>query len=1122
VVCNLGQRHGHLYTEGPLLSTPFMTILQTCRNALLTLATLCLGAVTAAAQSGTVKAEGQTLPGVTVRATQGNRILQTLTGDNGEFQFDGMSPGQWIVEADLFGFDHFRREVQVGTSPTKIDLTMQLRGRTAGQQAQRNQEQPPPETVENDQNNAAFGGSPEAAPQAAVQSSNESFLVNGTVSTGLQTNNNDFGPGGPGGPGGLGAQGFGPGGQNGFGDQNGQPGAGAQATAAGGGGRGGGGGGGGGRGGGGGFAGGGGGGGGGFGGGGRGGRGGGRGGPRQNQAFIGNRQRRGNNQIRVQFFYQVANSVANAAPFSLNGQQITNPSYAQNRIGLNIGGPFMIPKLFDLGSKVNFTINYSGNLQRGPFNSTTTVPTAAQRMGDFSGISNVIYQPGGNIPFPNNQIPLSMLSPIATGLENYIPLPNQNATQNLRILGSTPNNAQNLSVRFGFTLTRKDRLALQYNLQDRNSINEQTFGFRDQSQGMGNNTSLTWTHNFGSRMFNNLTGNFNRNTSSSLPYFANGLDVATYLGIDGTSPNPLNYGPPTLSFTNFGSLSDGNPVRTAVQNEGVSDAFSFNRGKHNISFGGGYTWYLNNTITDANGRGTFTFTGTATSELNQNLQPLPGTGWDFADFLLSLPTSNSVRFGSSSQYFRSNAYNLYTQDDWRVRNNLTINVGLRYEFFSPWHEKYGRMSNLDVGPGFTSVASVVAGGVGPYSGQFSDALINPDRTDFGPRLGISWKPKPNGKIVIRTGYGLYYNLGVYNKFSSQLAQQPPFAQSTTVNSSVGNVLTLATGLLASPPNKTITNSFAVDRFYRDAYAQTWTFYVQRDIPGSMVLEVGYQGTKGTHLDIQEIPNRAPPGSSPLSSYSNLSIANAVNFTYDLPVGNSIMNQGQVRLNRRFRRNMSFQVLYTRAKSIDDSSTFGGAGNTVAQNWLDLAAERGLSSFDRRNVLTGTYTLQSPVGVANGLLQNKPILEKALKDWTLSGNVTAETGTPLTARVLGNQSNVGGTGSIGSGRAEATGLPVDSGTGYFNLLAFTTVPLGQFGNAGRNTIPGPGLYSLNVSLSRNINLTERKRMEIRLDTTNVLNHPNITNFGTVVNSLTYGLPSSAGGMRTLSATIRFRF
>ena len=260
----------------------------------------------------------------------------------------------------------------------------------------------------------------------------------------------------------------------------------------------------------------------------------------------------------------------------------------------------------------------------------------------------------------------------------------------------------------------------------------------------------------------------------------------------------------------------------------------------------------------------------------------------------------------------------------------------------------------------------------------------------------------------------------------------------------------------------------------------------------------------------------------MTSEQNLLIGNAVNFNYDTPVGDSIMHQGQVRLNRRFRNNLSFQLLYTYAKSIDDSSTFGGAGNTVAQNSLDLAAERGLSSFDRRHVLTGTYTWQSPVGIRNGLFQNQPFLEKSLKDWTISGNITAETGTPLTARVLGNLSDTGGTGSIGSGRAEATGLPVEAGSGFFNLLAFTTPPPGQFGDAGRNTIPGPGLFSMNLSLARNINLSERKRMEIRVDSTNFLNHVNISNVGTVVNSLTYGLPSAAGGMRTLSATIRFRF
>ena len=168
-----------------------------------------------------------------------------------------------------------------------------------------------------------------------------------------------------------------------------------------------------------------------------------------------------------------------------------------------------------------------------------------------------------------------------------------------------------------------------------------------------------------------------------------------------------------------------------------------------------------------------------------------------------------------------------------------------------------------------------------------------------------------------------------------------------------------------------------------------------------------------------------------------------------------------------------------------------------------------------------YVIQSPVG-SNGVLANKKFLEDSLKDWTISGSVTLQTGTPLTARVLGNQSDIAGTGTIGSGRAQATGLPVDSGSGFFNLLAFTTPPPGQYGNAGRNTITGPGTFSMNLSLQRTITLHERMRLQFRVDANNVTNHVNITGIGTVVNSLTYGVPLSAGGMRSLSATLRFNF
>jgi hypothetical protein len=216
--------------------------------------------------------------------------------------------------------------------------------------------------------------------------------------------------------------------------------------------------------------------------------------------------------------------------------------------------------------------------------------------------------------------------------------------------------------------------------------------------------------------------------------------------------------------------------------------------------------------------------------------------------------------------------------------------------------------------------------------------------------------------------------------------------------------------------------------------------------------------------------------------------------------------------------------YTYSKSIDDSSTFGGAGNTVAQNWQDLTAERGLSSFDRRHSFDMSWVLTSPVGGTGSRVSPDSMTARLLKDWQLTGGLTAQTGTPLTARVLGNAAQgVAQTGGVGSGRAEATGVPVSSGSGLFNLLAFAIPPAGEFGDAGRNTIPGPGSVALNLSFGRSFQLNEsRRRLELRLEANNVLNHVNYTGFDTVVNASNYGLPVSAGGMRTVSIVGRFRF
>ncbi len=354
----------------------------------------------------------------------------------------------------------------------------------------------------------------------------------------------------------------------------------------------------------------------------------------------------------------------------------------------------------------------------------------------------------------------------------------------------------------------------------------------------------------------------------------------------------------------------------------------------------------------------------------------------------------------------------------------------------------------------------------------------------------------------------------------KLAQQPPFAVSESVNTSAANVLTLEQGFLAALPGD-ITNTYAIGANYKTPYAQTWNLTVQHELPHGMFLETGYVGTKGTHLDVLTLPNEGPTAS--LSSSEHNQLGNAVGFTYDSSVGNSILNAFHARFSQRFRRGVSFTANYAFSKSIDDSSTFGGVGNTTAQNWLDLAAERGLSSFDRRQVFDANWIFTSPVGAVGSRIAPTSLTGRLLKDWQLTGSVTAETGTPLTARALGNTAQLAQTNGVGSERADATGLPVETGTGFFNLAAFVAPPAGQFGNAGRNTIPGPGLVALNLTFGRAFALDEsRRRLELRFEANNVLNQVSFTNLNTVVNATNYGLPSAASAMRSVDIALRFRF
>ena len=536
---------------------------------------------------------------------------------------------------------------------------------------------------------------------------------------------------------------------------------------------------------------------------------------------------------------------------------------------------------------------------------------------------------------------------------------------------------------------------------------------------------------------------------------------------------------------------------------------------HNLSFGFGYRRMQNNVLSYASSRGSFQFGGAMTEGLNPDGTKIPGTGYDFADFLLGYPQTSSLRTGNDNNYFRGWAANGYAMDDWRVNRGLTINFGVRYEYFAPYTELYGHLANLDINPSFTAVDVVTAGGtgndgigsVGTYFGKYPASLVNGDPHLFSPRFGLAWRPSQKYNRLIRLGYSIFYSGSAYSSFATTMAAQPPFANEVNITGTIANPLTLQNGFPPSP--NILTNQYAINPNYKLGYTQTWTVAFQQTLPHNLLMELEYVGIKGTGLPIGFLPNQP---TIPADNSAPLRIPNASSFSYQTDVANSIMHAAQVRLTRRFTRGMSAVALYTFSKSIDDDST-------QVQDPYNLSLERALSTTDQRHRLNLTYMVSSPVGV-RGLWRNGGWKTRILAGWTTGGGFTYATGMPLTPTVGGTA-----TSSLFYLRANTTGAPLNApGYPFFNLSAFsTTPPVDEYGDAGRDIITGIPTLSLNAQLNRAWRFGEsRRQIQLSFRTNNVLNHVYISNFGTTVNSNTYGEPTGASATRTVTCVLRFNF
>lgn len=883
-----------------------------------------------------------------------------------------------------------------------------------------------------------------------------------------------------------------------------------------------------------------------------------RGGPQGIEALWGAQRvmRQRINRIHYSFYDTFGDSALNARPYSLYQANPPKISSWTESAGFNMGGPLKIPHVYDGTDKTFFYINFGGNWSRSPVDSFATVPTLAERNGDFSAENVQLYDPLSNLTGPRTLmsnvgcqqdaanapgtcIPTDRISPQALSLLNYIPLPNIPVTNvagqnfNYHLQTNLPGLGNRLNVNVTHQISSKLSLQVNYNLSNATSHSLNSFpGIEGNTFTRGQSVMIGLTQNWTKTFMHTSQLYFSRNRSLGLNSFSNLTDIGAQLGLTGISTNPFDYGLPQISFTNFTGLSDPTPSLNRSQTWRYVDNLRWMKDKHTVSVGGEIRKMDINRDTDPAANGQFAFTGLMTSQLTSTGAPVaspanclsatpsgPCIGSDFADFLLGLPANTKVQFGDTATYFRNWGFVGYASDDWHMFPKFTITYGARYEAFTPPTEINGHIANLAVSPDFTTVQCVTPVATGNCAQGTSASLFNGHYNNWAPRIGIAWQPpgkwfSGNHQMTIRAGYSMFYVESYLNTLASEMANQPPFATANTLTTQTvaSPPLSFLTNLSTALPS-TLTNTVAVNPNYQVPYAMIWNASIEYNLARNTFMEVMYTGTRGVHLD--ELLGFGP---------TNVT-TNAAGFTYDTTGAFSNFNALQLRLQKRMSHGLMFMARYTYSKSLDDASTIGGGGQTVIQNNADPRGDYGLSSFNMTHQFLGNFVYQLPFGERQRYAR-KGWEKQVLGAWRVNGSFTAHSGTPFTVRVFSKNPSCQNVPGVNSERADQNGnaaLANPTIQEWFNTAVFST-PSGCYGDAPRNSVIGPGAFTINSGLSKTFQFGRDglRRLDFTWNTTNLLNHVNYSGLSTVLGSSTFGQITGAAAMRTMTFTTRVNF
>jgi trimeric autotransporter adhesin len=853
------------------------------------------------------------------------------------------------------------------------------------------------------------------------------------------------------------------------------------------------------------------------------------------------------NQLHGEIFWNGGTSDLNAQPFVLAGQPPPSLSYSSDSYGATMGSQPFLPWITRPSPREYVLLSYSGQQSTSLVNQFGIVPTELERRGDFSQLFGPtgelipIYAPKTTVPYPDNTIN-TPLSPQALALLAYLPEPNLTGpgSLNYRLLttqgihsnifgatythsfGPLPPASPSAGTTPAMELGRAESLNINFNFGDLDSdvvnIFPQLNG-KQRIRGYSLNAGYTITRG---SWISTIVVNSSRNNSQVRNHFTQVEDIASHLGLyaDYTNTpinsNPRNFGLPNLIFNGYTGFNETQPNYQLTQTLNVSGSSSWIHRTHLFRFGADIHWIDFDLFGGSNATGTYIFTGGYSQiEGGSTNNPVSTTGNSFADFLLGLPQETTIEAPDENAYARQRNWEFFVRDDWRVLPNLTVNLGLRYDYFSPFVEKNNQLSTLDYNSNFTDIAPVQPNGIGPVSGaRYPRSLVEPDRNNFSPHLGFAWRVSKD--TVVRSGYGMNYGVGQYGTFVQNLAYQPPFAD-VQANGNVPHFFTAFTLQYGFGSMADIGN-YAINRNYRLPYIQTWYFETQQTLPFNMFLDVGYTGSKGTHLDVISAPGFINNG---------LPFPNAY-FDFEDSTAFSNYNALVVHVKKPLENELVLEATYVYGHSIDDASSTNAGVPVVAQNWQDILAEEGNSSFDIRHQVTGSFLYQLPSGINKPHLNQSGWRGRTFGNWSLAGYFMFATGLPLTPYVSASVAEVerGTHGSVRPDRVPGTSIFAGGShlEHWFNTAAFSTkfAPGQQFGNASRYSIPGPGTESVNLSLSKVLQLRHARSLELRATATNAFNVVQYSGVDTQISSAAFGQVDAVQPMRQITFLARFLF